>query len=102
MRTKTSTMRNLSLCESTTVPVRGARPKLVSHDQGVAQRALPKEYVRTQRSFRACFIWAGSRGSATMNDELTDTTSELDDLSFSADVKLNLIVTRGCVIHGFL
>jgi hypothetical protein len=45
---------------------------------------------------------SGSCGSATVSDELADTTSELDDFSFSMDVKLNLVVTRGRVIHGFL
>ena len=53
-------------------------------------------------AYRACFIRAGSCGSATVSDQLTDTTGELDDFSFSVDVKLNLVVTRGCVIHGFL
>jgi hypothetical protein len=51
--------------------------------------------------YRECFIRAGSCGSATVSDKLADTTGELDDFSFSADFKLNLVVARGCVIHGF-
>src|ERR1700682_373891 len=102
MRTKSLTMRNVTLCVSITVPGRGARPKLVSDDQGIAQGALPQESVRTQRSTPGMHYSGWSCGSATVSDELADTTGELDDFSFSVDVKLNLVVTRGCVIHGFL
>ena len=34
---------------------------------------------------------SGSCGLAQVSDELADTTSELDDFSFSVDVKLNLV-----------